>query len=115
KRIIATPGQTVEITTGSVYVDGHRLDEPYIFEPPNYEYPATVVPEGHVFVLGDNRNNSSDSHYWGMLSQDLIVGKPELRYWPPSEFGRIDHYRQNGLDTVGTDRPVPGVGAPSPS
>ena len=84
KRIIATEGQTVEIDfeTSSVWVDGERLEEPYIFEPTalNYAdgmtYPATV-PEGCVFVMGDNRNHSADSRYptIGMVDTRRVMGK----------------------------------------
>jgi len=92
KRIIALPGQTVEVVDGLVRVDGAALEEPYLFEETLYNFGPATVPEGEVFVLGDNRNNSYDSHSWGMLDQDLIIGRAELRYWPFSEAGRVDHY-----------------------
>jgi signal peptidase I len=92
KRIIALPGQTVEVLDGVVRVDGMPLDEPYLGEEVLYNFGPETVPEGEVFVLGDNRNNSYDSHSWGMLDQDLIIGRAELRYWPFSEAGRVDHY-----------------------
>ena len=92
KRIIALPGQTVEVVDGVVFVDGAPLEEPYIFEEMLYDFGPETVPEDEVFVLGDNRNNSYDSHSWGMLEQELIIGRAELRYWPFSEAGRVDHY-----------------------
>lgn len=92
KRIIALPGQTVEVVDGVVFVDGAALEEPYIFEEVLYNFGPATVPEDEVFVLGDNRNNSYDSHSWGMLDQDLIIGRAELRYWPFSDAGRVDHY-----------------------
>ena len=95
KRVIAVPGQTVEVRDGQVFVDGVPLDEPYLSEPPVYEYDAEVVPPGYVFVLGDNRNNSYDSHSWGMLPSDAIIGRAELRYWPLSQAGIIDQHRHD--------------------
>ncbi len=94
KRIVAVAGQTVAVEDGIVYVDGVQVAEPYIDEPPNYAVPEQVVPGGSVFVLGDNRNNSYDSHSWGMLEESLIIGRAELRYWPLSDVGRVDHVRQ---------------------
>ncbi len=82
KRIIALPGQTVEVRNGHVIVDGVAYDEPYILAPPNYEFNAQVVPPGKLFVLGDNRNNSQDSHLIGMVNQSEVVGRVDLRYWP---------------------------------
>lgn len=91
KRVVALPGQTVEVRDGTVYVDGLSLDEPYVADPPGYTYGPETVPPGQLFVLGDNRNNSYDSHSWGMLEQSLIIGRVDLRYWPLSEVGRITH------------------------
>lgn len=92
KRVIALPGQSVEVRDGHVYVDGHPLAEPYISAPPNYTMPLTVVPEKFVFVLGDNRNNSFDSHLFGPIEQSRLIGRAELRYWPFDRFWRVDHH-----------------------
>lgn len=81
KRIIGLPGEHVEIRGGAVYIDGQRLNEPYILEPPRYRG-SWDVPPGKVFVLGDNRNNSTDSHILGPVAVDSIVGKAVLVYWP---------------------------------
>jgi len=102
KRVIAVPGQTVEVRDGQVFVDNIGLDEPYLSEPPVYEYGPEVVPPGDVFVLGDNRNNSYDSHSWGMLPQDAIIGRAELRYWPLSEVGVIDQHRHELAAAAGS-------------
>ena len=88
KRIVALAGETVEIKQlDGVYIDGVRLDEPYIKETPNYNYGPQVVPAGHVFVLGDNRRNSSDSHSWGPLNAKDIIGKAWISYWPREMWG----------------------------
>ena len=91
KRVIGLPGQSVEVRAGTVYVDGQPLTEPYIADAPAYTYGPEIVPPGQLFVLGDNRNNSYDSHSWGMLDQSLIIGRADLRYWPLSEIGRVPH------------------------
>jgi len=91
KRIIGLPGETVEVRDCAVYVDGGALEEPYILEKPAYTFPPDVVPPGHFFVLGDNRNNSSDSHSWGMLPKENIIGQAWLSYWPWDNFGLIDN------------------------
>ena len=92
KRVIAVAGQTVEVHDGRVYLDSRPLDEPYISAPPNYAMPKTLVPEGSVFVLGDNRNNSFDSHLFGVIEESRLIGRAELRYWPFDRFWRVDHH-----------------------
>ncbi|HEX9681237.1 MAG TPA: signal peptidase I [Anaerolineales bacterium] len=91
KRIIGLPGDTLRVEGGRVFVDGVPLEEPYIAAQPRYTGQWTVGPQ-EVFVLGDNRNNSSDSQNWGMLPFEDILGKAILVYWPPSELGLIPHY-----------------------
>jgi signal peptidase I len=81
KRLIGTPGDTVTIHGGQVAVNGAILTEKYISAPPNYEG-DWKVPDNSVFVLGDNRNQSSDSHEWGFVPLRDIVGKALLIYWP---------------------------------
>lgn len=91
KRVIAVEGQTVEVHDGIVIVDGIPVEEEYIDDPPRYDFLAQTVPEDHVFVLGDARNNSFDSHQWGMLSREFLIGRAELRYWPLGDAGLVGH------------------------
>lgn len=90
KRIIGTPGDSVSINEGKVYVNGIRLDEPYIADVPRYTGEWTV-PEEQIFVLGDNRNQSSDSHVWGFVTMDVVVGKALLVYYPFDKIALLDH------------------------
>lgn len=111
KRVVGLPGETVEIRAKQIYVNGRALDEPYAlfkeparsdFRPRDYYGPATV-PDGHFFVLGDNRDRSYDSRYWGFLPRERIVGKPLFVWWsfdkataePPASnlAGRLDRLR----------------------
>lgn len=86
KRVIATSGETVKVENGKVYVNDIPLQEDYIANPPEYDLRLQQVPEDQVFVLGDNRNNSNDSHAWGFLPKKNIIGHAFLRFWP---FNRI--------------------------
>jgi signal peptidase I len=90
KRVIGLPGDTVQVKDGQVYVNGVALQEDYISAPPAYEN-TWEVPADSLFVLGDNRNNSSDSHSWGPVPLDRVVGKAILVYWPPENWGPITH------------------------
>jgi len=92
KRVIGLPSDTVEIEDGYVFINGIPLEEEYIMAPPNYTMPATEVPETEYFVLGDNRNNSNDSHSGWMVPRDNIIGKAWFTYWPPSSLGVVKHY-----------------------
>jgi signal peptidase I len=92
KRAIATPGDTVEIKDNAVYINGIALDEPYVMAEPNYTMTETVVPPGKYFVLGDNRNNSNDSHRGWFASREDIIGKAWLSTWPPESWGVVPEY-----------------------
>ena len=87
KRIIGLPGDTVEIKGGKVYINGSPLDEPYIEDPPNYTLSQRKIQPDNYFVLGDNRNNTSDSHIWGTVPRENIIGEALLSLWPPQQWG----------------------------
>jgi len=92
KRIIGLPGETVTIANGTVYINNIPLIEAYISAPADYSNEWTV-PAGQLFVLGDNRNNSADSHAWGFLPEDNILGKALVVYWPFADFMIIQSHQ----------------------
>lgn len=100
KRIIGLPGDRLQVRDGQVFRNGQRLSEPYVQEEPYYRMPdpdnptahfhegrEVVVPPNNVFVMGDNRNNSKDSHVWGFLPIENIIGRAVVRFWPPTRLG----------------------------
>ena len=89
KRVIGLPGEHILVEDGNVYVNEIILSEPYLILEPQYEG-EWVVPEDTLFVLGDNRNNSSDSHTWGMVPLNNVIGEALVVYWPPSSWGLIN-------------------------
>lgn len=92
KRIIGIPGDIVEVRDEKVFVNNVAVAEPYIIDPPRYLYPEEEIPAGQYFVLGDNRNSSSDSHKGWKVPRHNIVGKAWLTYWPPHRWRLIPHY-----------------------
>lgn len=89
KRVVGIPGDTIETKEGAAYLNGQRLDEPYLRETTLGRMPPRVVPEGHVFVLGDNRNRANDSRRLGMVPYEDIVGRAWISYWPPEDVGLV--------------------------
>ena len=90
KRVIGLPGDHIVVQNNQVFVNDQLLNEPYIAQSPLYQG-DWVVAEDHLFVLGDNRNNSNDSKDWGMLPEENVVGKAVLIYWPPPMWDVLDH------------------------
>ncbi len=91
KRVIAVPGDNVEIELGKVLVNGKEIDEPYV--PAEYRdsqsYPPTRINDGQYFVLGDHRSSSNDSRAWGTVERRFIYGKAVFVYWPLQHMGRL--------------------------
>ncbi len=96
KRVIGLPGETVSVHGGVVSINGVALNEPYIASPPAYDGDWTI-PQGQLFVLGDNRNDFRDLHQWGVLPIGNVIGKAVVIYWPPKEWQVINHSAQAAL------------------
>lgn len=96
KRIVGVPGDTIELVEGIVYVNDQPMIENYTFDatiPPtdqHYQWGPEVIPEESYLVLGDNRLNSYDGVFWGLLPDDKIIGRAAVRIWPPGRMGSID-------------------------
>ena len=90
KRVIGLPGDTISVQGGVLSINGVAMDEPYISAPPAYDGTWQVAP-GELFVLGDNRNDSRDSHQWGLLPIENVIGRAVVIYWPPEEWQVIKH------------------------
>lgn len=90
KRVIGLPGDTIEIKDGTVFVDGEPLGEDYINAEPEYVWGPQTIPADQYLVLGDNRNSSYDSHSWGFVPRDNIIGRAVVRFWPPNRLGGLD-------------------------
>ncbi len=105
KRIIALPGDTVEVKNGAVYINGLKLQESYIKEPPAYTLSQKKIPENEYFVLGDNRNNADDSHTGWTVPRQNIIGKAWLSYWPPDRWGLVSNYHlQEQIDSLANNK-----------
>ena len=95
KRILALPGETIEVKNNGIYINSTKLDEPYI--PDNYQTSPgefiknrrVVLGENEYFVMGDNRSYSSDSRVWGPITKEEIVGRAFYRYWPLKSIGKV--------------------------
>lgn len=105
KRVIGLPGETVEVRQGKVYINGELLQEPWEPNQATYTREAIELGPNQFYVLGDNRNNSSDSHTWGPVDQEQLIGKAWISYWPPN-FSAIPPL-QNWLTSVWDSYRVP--------
>lgn len=91
KRLVGLPGDVIRVNNGVVYRNGKRLQELYLMDPQiDYEMETIKVPEGKLFVMGDNRNNSNDSHKWGPLERSRVLGRAMVIFWPPGRVGLPD-------------------------
>ncbi len=90
KRLIGVPGDKIHVTQGRVYINDRPLSEEYIADAPNYELGPITVPQNSYLMLGDNRNNSCDSHMWGFVPKNQIIGRAVVRFWPPNRLGEVD-------------------------
>lgn len=90
KRVVALPGEKVEVKGGTVLINDQPLPENYIAAKPDYQLAPSVVPPNAFLVLGDNRNNSCDGHFWGPVPRENIIGRAAFRFWPPNRIGDIN-------------------------
>lgn len=89
KRVVGVPGDKIEVKEGKVFLNDQPLTENYILEPPSRNSPPTIVPPDQYFVMGDNRNSSYDSRFWGAVPRDRIIGKASFRFWPLNCLGEL--------------------------
>ena len=99
KRVVGQPGDAVEVRGGELLRNGTAVAEPWRQEPIDYSFGPITVPEGNVLVLGDNRNASLDSHIWGPLPREEVIGTAVFRYWPLNRFGVIRFSDLNRLES----------------
>ncbi|MDO4281531.1 MAG: signal peptidase I [Peptococcaceae bacterium] len=91
KRLIGLPGEKLEIKNNTVYINDMPVEEPYVNSNTNMpDYGPITIPEGEYFMMGDNRNDSSDSRVWGFVPEEYLIGKAQLIYWPLAHVGRLD-------------------------
>lgn len=90
KRVVGLPGETIAVEDGQVTINGQPLEEPYLREAPIYSMAPRQIPEGYAFMMGDNRNNSLDSHVWGPMPLDNVIGQAVFRFWPVHRIGPLD-------------------------
>ncbi|MHB8573455.1 MAG: signal peptidase I [Candidatus Dormibacteria bacterium] len=111
KRVIGLPGETIRISQGQVFINGHRLNEPYLPGAHAADLPVCRVPQGEYMVFGDNREASSDSRLFGPVKREVIEGRAMLRIWPAATMGLVTAGPTLGEDIVdpGTDISAPNL------
>ena len=102
KRVVGRPGDQLEVRDGQLRRNGEGVDEPWLNEAIDYVMPPVTVSDNELWVMGDNRNASLDSHLWGPLPEADVIGTAILRYWPLSRFGPIRFSRPDALVTKST-------------
>ena len=102
KRVVGRPGDLLEVRDGQLRRNGEAVDEPWLNEAIDYVMAPVTVPDNELWVMGDNRNASLDSHLWGPLPEADVIGTAILRYWPLSRFGPIRFSRPDALVTKST-------------
>jgi signal peptidase I len=90
KRVVGLPGEKVQVKEGRVYINDRPLREGYIEEEPRYNWGPQTIADNSYLVLGDNRNNSCDSHFWGFVPRSNIIGRAVVRFWPLNRLGGLD-------------------------
>jgi signal peptidase I len=114
KRVIGLPGDRVAVRGGKVIVNDQPLRENYIQERPQYELETVTVPNDSYMVLGDNRNNSYDSHYWGFVPKEKIIGRAVVRFWPFDRLGGIEGDPQTPELPEAPPKPTESPSGPAP-
>jgi len=99
KRVVGLPGDKIEVNKGELVRNGEVIKESWRELPINYEMDSVIIPNHFIWVLGDNRNNSLDSHLWGLLPEEKVIGTAIWRYWPIRKFGPIRFPTQNKTRT----------------
>lgn len=90
KRTVGLPNDTIKVVKDKgVYINGKLLEEKYVNEIPNYDMPELKLGQDEYFMMGDNRNNSADSHIWGALPKKNVIGKAVVRFWPLNRLGAV--------------------------
>nr|RNJ70944.1 MAG: signal peptidase I [Leptolyngbya sp. IPPAS B-1204] len=110
KRVVALPGEKVEVREGTVFINDRPLQESYIAAKPEYQLPPSIVPPDSFLVLGDNRNNSCDGHFWGPVPSENIIGRAAFRFWPPNRMGGISEQQP----VLGPPQPPASLVQPTP-
>ena len=99
KRVVGMPGDKIKVQNGKLIRNGEELNESWLSKPMSYEMDEITIPNDYLWVLGDNRNNSLDSHLWGYLPEKNVIGTAIWRYWPINKFGPIRFPTPKDIET----------------